>query len=115
MALAKAARGQIAQVPTDRVFRNVELARQIDERRTVEQFFADATLNAIQHADPSPTNDKPYYGLQFAAIPEFQGLGTAVGQQMAAALSGSTTVEQALSQAQAIATREMTRGGYIKN
>ena len=77
--------------------------------------FAGATLNAIQHADPSPTDDKPYYGLQFAAIPEFQGLGTAVGQQMAAALSGSTSVEQALSQAQAIATREMTRGGYIKN
>ncbi|NDW07182.1 ABC transporter substrate-binding protein [Jiella pacifica] len=77
--------------------------------------FADATLNAIQHADPSPTDDKPYYGLQFAAIPEFQGLGTAVGQQMAAALSGSTSVEQALTQAQALATREMTRGGYIKN
>ena len=76
--------------------------------------FADATLNAIQHADPSPTDDKPYYGLQFAAIPEFQGLGTAVGQQMAAALSGSTTVEQALKQAQAIAPREMTRGGYLK-
>ncbi|TFF25034.1 sugar ABC transporter substrate-binding protein [Jiella endophytica] len=76
--------------------------------------FAEATLNAIKHADPSPTDDKPYYGLQFAAIPEFQGLGTAVGQQMAAALSGSATVDQALKQSQAIATREMTRGGYIK-
>ncbi|MAU95667.1 MAG: sugar ABC transporter substrate-binding protein [Fulvimarina sp.] len=86
-----------------------------NENYTKAAPFADATLNAIQHADPSPTDDKPYYGLQFAAIPEFQGLGTAVGQQMAAALSGSTTVEQALSQAQAIATREMTRGGYIKN
>ncbi|ORE97296.1 sugar ABC transporter substrate-binding protein [Aurantimonas sp. 22II-16-19i] len=86
-----------------------------NENYTKAAPFADATLNAIQHADPSPTDDKPYYGLQFAAIPEFQGLGTAVGQQMAAALSGSTTVDQALSQAQAIATREMTRGGYIKN
>ena len=76
--------------------------------------FADATLNAINHADPSITADKPYVGLQFAAIPEFQGLGTAVGQQMAAALSGSKSVDDALSQAQAIATREMTRGGYLK-
>ncbi|MBO0661096.1 sugar ABC transporter substrate-binding protein [Jiella sp. MQZ9-1] len=76
--------------------------------------FAEATLNAIQHADPSPTKDKPYYGLEFAAIPEFQGIGTAVGQQMAAALSGSSTVDQALKQSQAIATREMQRGGYLK-
>eukprot|EP01013_Petalomonas_cantuscygni_P041321 TRINITY_DN73878_c0_g1_i1.p2 TRINITY_DN73878_c0_g1~~TRINITY_DN73878_c0_g1_i1.p2 ORF type:complete len:445 (-),score=138.52 TRINITY_DN73878_c0_g1_i1:15-1349(-) len=77
--------------------------------------FADATLTAINNADPSMTDDKPYVGLQFAAIPEFQGLGTAVGQQMAAALSGASTVEQALQQSQAIAVREMTRGGYIKN
>ncbi|MCK5932453.1 sorbitol-binding protein /mannitol-binding protein [Fulvimarina manganoxydans] len=85
-----------------------------NENYTSAAPFADATLNAINHADPSPTEDKPYYGLQFAAIPEFQGIGTAVGQQMAAALSGSATVDQALSQAQAIATREMTRAGYIK-
>ncbi|MCB8837990.1 sugar ABC transporter substrate-binding protein [Aurantimonas sp. VKM B-3413] len=76
--------------------------------------FADATLNAIQHADPSPTDDKPYYGLQFAAIPEFQGLGTAVGQQMAAALSGSKSVDAALQAAQSQAEREMSRAGYGK-
>ena len=52
--------------------------------------------------------------LQFAAIPEFQGLGTAVGQQMAAALSGSMSVDDALAAAQAAAVREMTRAGYIK-
>ncbi|KHJ55285.1 sugar ABC transporter substrate-binding protein [Aureimonas altamirensis] len=76
--------------------------------------FAAATLQAINNADPSITPDKPYVGLQFAAIPEFQGLGTAVGQQMAAAVSGSMPVEQALSAAQQTAVREMTRGGYIK-
>ena len=76
--------------------------------------FAAATLQAINNADPSITSDKPYVGLQFAAIPEFQGLGTAVGQQMAAAVSGSMPVEQALSAAQQTAVREMTRGGYIK-
>ncbi len=85
-----------------------------NEEYTKAAPFAEATLNAINHADPSTTADKPYVGLQFAAIPEFQGLGTAVGQQMAAALSGSKSVDDALSQAQSIATREMTRGGYIK-
>ncbi|MBB4003585.1 ABC transporter substrate-binding protein [Aurantimonas endophytica] len=76
--------------------------------------FAEATLNAIDNADPSIKDDKPYVGLQFAAIPEFQGLGTSVGQQMAAAVSGNMSVEQALSAAQQAATREMTRAGYIK-
>ena len=39
---------------------------------------------------------KPYIGVQFAAIPEFQGIATAVGQQFAAALAGTTKPEQAL-------------------
>lgn len=76
--------------------------------------FAAATLTAIDNADPSITDDKPYVGLQFAAIPEFQGLGTVVGQQMSAAVSGSMPVDQALAAAQAAAVREMTRGGYIQ-
>jgi sorbitol/mannitol transport system substrate-binding protein len=56
----------------------------------------------------------PYVGVQYAAIPEFQGIGTQVGQQFSAALSGSTTVDQALSNAQASTEREMKRAGYIK-
>ncbi|WP_425483254.1 ABC transporter substrate-binding protein [Aurantimonas aggregata] len=85
-----------------------------NEAYTSEAPFAEATLNAIDNADPSIQDDKPYVGLQFAAIPEFQGLGTSVGQQMAAAVSGNMAVEQALSAAQQAATREMTRAGYIK-
>ena len=44
-------------------------------------------------ADPTkPTKDPvPYIGIQFVAIPEFQGIGTAVGQQIAAALAGQMT------------------------
>ena len=30
----------------------------------------------------------PYIGIQYVAIPEFQGIGTTVGQQIAAALAG---------------------------
>ncbi|MGP9804995.1 ABC transporter substrate-binding protein [Paracoccus sp. NSM] len=78
--------------------------------------FAQMTLDSINAADPTnPTVDPvPYTGVQFVAIPEFQGIGTAVGQQFAAALAGQATAEQALSNAQALTTREMTRAGYPK-
>ncbi|WP_194287724.1 sugar ABC transporter substrate-binding protein [Agrobacterium sp. ICMP 6402] len=78
--------------------------------------FADTVLKAIMSADPSkPTKDPvPYTGVQFVAIPEFQSIGTVVGQQIAAALSGQQTVEAALDGAQKQVERDMTRAGYIK-
>jgi sorbitol/mannitol transport system substrate-binding protein len=78
--------------------------------------FARMTLESINAADPNnPTVDPvPYVGVQFVAIPEFQGIGTAVGQQFSAALAGQISVDQALQNAQALVTREMTKGGYIK-
>ncbi len=78
--------------------------------------FAATVLDAIQSADPAkPTKDPvPYTGIQYVAIPEFQGIGTFVGQQIAAALAGQTTVDAALQASQAYATTEMTRSGYIK-
>ena len=73
--------------------------------------FASAELTAIHSADPSNStfNPSPYTGVQFAAIPEWQAIGTAVGQQMAAALSGDKTVTEALEAAQAAADREMRK------
>ncbi|MCE6953022.1 sugar ABC transporter substrate-binding protein [Cereibacter sphaeroides] len=78
--------------------------------------FAKMTLESINAADPTrPTVDEvPYVGVQFVAIPEFQGIGTAVGQQFSAALAGSMSADQALAAAQQFTTREMTRAGYIK-
>ncbi|ATU93099.1 ABC transporter substrate-binding protein [Phyllobacterium zundukense] len=78
--------------------------------------FAKITLDAMNAANTSKPTIKPvpYTGGQFVAIPEFQGIGTAVGQQFSAALAGSMTVDQALRGAQALTTREMTKGGYIK-
>ncbi|MEW9525198.1 sugar ABC transporter substrate-binding protein [Agrobacterium radiobacter] len=78
--------------------------------------FADTVLKAIMSADPSkPTKDPvPYTGVQFVAIPEFQSIGTVVGQQIAAALSGQQTVDAALEGAQKQVVRDMTRAGYIK-
>ncbi len=56
----------------------------------------------------------PYTGVQFVAIPEFQGIGTAVGQEFSAALAGQKTADEALAAAQALVTKEMTDAGYIK-
>jgi ABC-type sugar transport system, periplasmic component len=78
--------------------------------------FAAMTLESIKAADPTkPTVDPvPYTGVQFVAIPEFQGIGTAVGQQFSAALAGTMTVDQALQSAQALTSREMMKAGYPK-
>ncbi|OOY10958.1 sugar ABC transporter substrate-binding protein [Thioclava marina] len=78
--------------------------------------FADLTLKSINAADPkSPSvQDVPYTGVQFVAIPEFQAIGTAVGQQFSAALAGQITADQALQNAQSLTEREMKKAGYIK-
>lgn len=78
--------------------------------------FAETVLQAILSADPSnPTKDPvPYTGVQFVAIPEFQAIGTVVGQQIGAALAGQQSVEAALDAAQSQVERDMTRAGYIK-
>jgi sorbitol/mannitol transport system substrate-binding protein len=78
--------------------------------------FARMTLDSINAADPKNPAVKPvpFGGVQFVAIPEFQGLGTTVGQLFSAALAGQMSVDDALAQAQQVTTREMTRAGYIK-
>lgn len=78
--------------------------------------FAETIKTAIFSVDPAdPTRDPvPYTGVQFVAIPEFQGIGNFVGQQVAAALAGDMSVEDALAASQDFAVREMTKAGYIK-
>jgi sorbitol/mannitol transport system substrate-binding protein len=78
--------------------------------------FAPLVLQSIQAADPlAPTVDPvPYTGVQFVAIPEFQGLGDAVGQEVAAALTGAKTADQALAEAQELALQQMTAAGYLR-
>jgi sorbitol/mannitol transport system substrate-binding protein len=78
--------------------------------------FAKTVLTAIQVTNPAkPTvNPVPYTGVQFVAIPEFQGIGTAVGQEIAAALAGQKSADEALAAAQAATLQTMTEAGYIK-
>jgi len=78
--------------------------------------FAAAEKMAIDTANPADSTlpKSPYTGVQFAAIPEFQAIGIAVGQQMSAALAGKVTVDAALKASQVAADREMRKARYYK-
>ena len=78
--------------------------------------FAKMTIDSINSADPTNPTVKPvpYVGVQFVAIPEFQGLGTTVGEIFSAALAGQKTADEALAEAQAAVAEEMKAAGYIK-
>ncbi|WP_205520007.1 ABC transporter substrate-binding protein [Virgibacillus doumboii] len=76
--------------------------------------FSDMVLESIQSVDyDNPTVDPvPYVGAQYVAIPEFQSLGTEVSQQIAAAIAGDKTVEEAMEEAQKLAEQAAKEGGY---
>ena len=78
--------------------------------------FAGFVRTAIEQANPtgSTREPRPYQGAQFVAIPEFQGIGTQVGQTIAATLTGQSTVDQALAAAQSATARTMKQAGYPK-
>jgi sorbitol/mannitol transport system substrate-binding protein len=78
---------------------------QLPEYQKVAGPFAQLTLDSIAHADVNhPTIDPvPYTGIQYVDIPEFQNLGDQVSQQFAAAIAGTTSVDNALQQAQQLA------------
>jgi sorbitol/mannitol transport system substrate-binding protein len=78
--------------------------------------FASIVLRSIQSADitrPS-AQQTPYKGIQYVDIPEFQAIGSSVGQTMAAALTNRLSVEQALQQSQNSTERFMKHTGYIE-
>jgi sorbitol/mannitol transport system substrate-binding protein len=76
--------------------------------------FAETVKNAILTADIThPTlNPVPYIGIQYVAIPEFQDIGTKVGQLVAGALAGQTSVDDTLKQAQTAVASAMQQAGY---
>jgi sorbitol/mannitol transport system substrate-binding protein len=78
--------------------------------------FASVSLKSLQTADPTDPclHPVPYHGIQLVGIPEFQSFGTVVGQNIAGALAGNTSVEQALKASQAAASRAVRQGGYLK-
>ncbi|MBD2247235.1 sugar ABC transporter substrate-binding protein [Nostoc sp. FACHB-888] len=78
--------------------------------------FASIVLKSIQSADISrpAAQPTPYKGIQYVDIPEFQAIGSSVGQTMAAALTNRLSVEQALERSQSSTERFMKHTGYIE-
>ena len=100
-----------ARVPTGTRFSTYENEEFLKAAR-----FASAELKALDSADPEDSTLKPspYTGVQFAAIPEFQAIGIAVGQQISAALAGKRSVSDALQAGQRAADREMRKARYYR-
>jgi sorbitol/mannitol transport system substrate-binding protein len=68
--------------------------------------FANITLQSINGTDPEhPTlKPAPYVGVQYVDVPQFETLGLQVGQQIAGAIAGTESVNQALQQSQSYAS-----------
>ncbi len=78
--------------------------------------FSGLVEKAIAAADPAhPTAEPvPYTGIQMVSIPEFQAIGTRVGQIMAGILANQTSVEDGLKQGQDFTNRLMMQSGRMK-
>ncbi len=78
--------------------------------------FAPTVLALMEAADPtdSTRDPVPYVGVQFAGIPEFQGIGTDVSQFIAEAFVGDVTVEEALERANDATRDAMEESGYYE-
>lgn len=78
--------------------------------------YAELTVKSIEAADPlQPTVDPvPYTGVQYVQIPEFVDIGDFVSQQIAGAISGTQTVDEALEKSQEYALKAVTDAGYIE-
>tara|TARA_R110002096_G_scaffold114770_11_gene248860 strand:- start:19780 stop:21117 length:1338 start_codon:yes stop_codon:yes gene_type:complete len=78
--------------------------------------YAKLTLASIQAADPDnpSVNDVPYTGIQYVAIPEFQSMGTAVGNRFAKALAGEISIDEALDNAQWVTGKVIKRARFLQ-
>jgi sorbitol/mannitol transport system substrate-binding protein len=76
--------------------------------------FSALVLNSINTVDPAHPSAEPvpYTGIQYVDIPEFQGIGTAVGQIVAGVLAGRTSIDAGLATAQSLADRAVQQAGY---
>jgi hypothetical protein len=74
--------------------------------------YAATVMNAIGSADPTnPCIRKvPYTGIQFVDIPEFEKIGTIVGELIAGAIPGESDIGPALQQSQSNVRRILKSG-----
>jgi sorbitol/mannitol transport system substrate-binding protein len=73
-------------------------------------------LASIEAADPeAPTTEEvPYTGIQYVAIPEFPGMATAVGARIAEAVAGNIPTQEALENAQWVTEKVIERARFIR-
>ena len=78
---------------------------EIPEYKKASAAFGQPTLKAIESADPENpgVQPRPTIGIQFVGIPEFLDLGTKVSLDIAAAMAGRGTVDDALAKGQKLA------------
>ncbi|ULH17924.1 sugar ABC transporter substrate-binding protein (plasmid) [Deinococcus sp. KNUC1210] len=112
IALVAKTKGSWASVPPGTRLSTYHSAKYVEAAGA----FSNIVVNSIQRADVTKaTKDPvPYTGIQYVAIPEFQALGTLAGQYLAGALSGQSTVDQALIQMQSAANKVAKDGQYQK-
>lgn len=77
----------------------------IPEYEEAAAAFAPITLEVMESVDPTHpgVDPQPYVGIQYVPIPEFQDVGSQVAQEVADAIAGRTTVQDALDRGQGIA------------
>lgn len=78
--------------------------------------FAPLVARSIRESDPSRPSVQPvpYTGIQYVRIPEFPGIGTAVGSQFAKAMSGDLSTSEALANAQWVTRQVISRAQFIE-
>ncbi|MBD8554439.1 sugar ABC transporter substrate-binding protein [Rhizobium sp. CFBP 8762] len=78
--------------------------------------YADLTLKSINAANPlKPTVDPvPYTGVQYVTIPEFEQIGDFTSQQLAGAISGQMSADEAIAASETKIREIMEDAGYIK-
>jgi sorbitol/mannitol transport system substrate-binding protein len=98
-------------VPTGTRISTYQSAAFIDQAH-----WAMSEVSAIALANPSASTlpRSPYVGVQFAAIPEFQAIGNATGNEIGAVLAGKQPLNAALTKAQSFADDEMRKAKYYK-
>jgi sorbitol/mannitol transport system substrate-binding protein len=81
------------------------------EYRKAAEAFADATLEAIQSADPTNpgVQPRPTVGIQFVDVPEFTDVGQKVSEDVSAVIAGQKTVDEALDAGQTYAEQKITK------
>lgn len=78
--------------------------------------FAPLVAQSIRESDPTKPSVQPvpYTGIQYVRIPEFPGIGTAVGSQFAKAVSSDLGIPEALDNAQWVTDQVIRRAQFIE-